>query len=76
MENKTVSQDLRKILTGSMHDAIIGGKVVKDIPSKLVYVNSQSELSNYSDYPVGTIAAVIGFGSVWQKNVSGEWVSI
>lgn len=76
MDAKTISNNILKALTGGMHSAIVDGVIVHDIPSELVYVNSQSELVNYSDSPVGTIAATIGFGSMWQKNASGEWVSV
>lgn len=58
------------------HDAVINGEVVRNIPSKMIYVRNQAELSNFADALPGTIAAQYGFGSMWQMDPSGNWVEI
>lgn len=66
-----------KSLQWGMHDAVIDNEIVRDIPSKMVFVSSQSQLSKFTNnVPVGTIAATYGFGSLWQLNASRQWVSM
>lgn len=77
MADKIMSNNALKNLQWGMHDAVIDGEVVQDIPSKMVYVTSQSQLSKYTNIvPVGTIAATYGLGSMWQLNASLQWVSM
>lgn len=76
MNSKNVSNDNLKSLQWGMHDAIVNGEIVRDVPSKMVYVTQQSELSNFSDAPVGTIAATYGFTAMWQKKPDGTWASM
>lgn len=76
MNEKTISNNRLKSLNWGMHDAIINGEIVRDIPSKMIYVSSQDELSNFSDALPGTIAAQYGFGSMWQMKPDGTWASM
>jgi hypothetical protein len=58
-----------------MHDALINGEIVRDIPSKLVYVNSENDLAALTDAePVGTFAVTFGGEHVWQLTPAGTWV--
>ncbi len=59
-----------------MHDAIVSGMILADIPDKTVYVSSQSELVNYRDYPAGTLAIQYGFVALWQLKPDKTWVSV
>lgn len=73
----TISQEKRKTLTTGMHDALIDGEVVKDIPSRVVFVTSQSELSAIAnEEPVGTIAIQYGFVNMWQLKPDGQWAAV
>lgn len=77
MADRILSNNALKGLQWGMHDAVIDGDIVSDIPSKMVYVSSQSQLSRFTNVvPVGTIAATYGFGSMWQLNASKQWVSV
>ena len=77
MAETIMGNNALKSLQWGMHDAVIDGEIVRDIPSKMVYVSSQSQLSKYTNnVPVGTIAATYGFGSLWQLNASRQWVSM
>ena len=77
MAEKIMSNNALKGLQWGMHDAVINGEVVKDIPSKMVFVTNQSQLSQFTNIePVGTIAATYGGGSLWQLNASRQWVSM
>lgn len=58
------------------HDAVINGEVVHNIPSKMIYVEQESDLSNFSDALPGTIAATYGFGSMWQMKPDGTWATM
>lgn len=77
MADKIMGNNALKNLQWGMHDAVIDGEVVQDIPSKMVFVTSQSQLSKFTNIvPVGTLAATYGFGSMWQLNASRQWVSM
>lgn len=77
MAEKTVSQDKRKVLNIGMHDALIDGDVVKDIPTRLVFVADENELDEFTDIePIGTVAAQYGFSNLWQLTPDGTWESI
>lgn len=76
LPEKTVGNPMIKSLQWGMHDAIVNGEIVRDIPDKMVYVSSQSELANFSGEQPGTIAALYGFGTMWQLKPDGTWVSM
>ena len=65
-----------KILNSDMHDSIVDGAILHDIPSKMVYVSSESELANFADMPVGTIAATYGFTAMYQLKPDGTWATV
>ena len=76
MNEKIISNNRLKSLNWGMHDAIVNGEIVRDIPSKMIYVEQQSDLSNFSDALPGTIAAIYGGGQMWQMKPDGTWVSM
>lgn len=76
MPEKTVGNNMLKQLQWGMHDAIIDGEIVHDIPSKVVYVSSQSELSNFADALPGTIAIQYGLVNIWQLKPNGSWAAL
>lgn len=77
MADKILGNGALKRLQWGMHDAVINNEVVEDIPSKMIYVSSQSQLSKFTNtVPIGSIAATYGFGSMWQLNASRQWVSV
>ena len=65
-----------KRLTRGMYDAVINGVLLRDIPAKMVYVSSESQLAALTGYRAGTIAATFGFTHMWQLDTSGEWISM
>lgn len=77
MADRTISQNMAKGLLIGMHDAKIGDDIVRDIPTKLVFVSSQAELAEFTAIePVGTFAATYGLGTLWHLNSSREWVEV
>ena len=76
LAEKIVGNSSLKRLTWGMHDAIIGNEIVRDIPSKVVYVSAESELSNFADEPAGTVAVQYGFAAIWQKKPDGTWATV
>ena len=76
MDEKTISNNRIKSLNWGMHDAIIDGQIVRDIPSRMIFVTAQSELSNFADAFPGTMAATYGFGQMWQMKPDGTWATI
>ena len=76
MRDKTISGNTIKSLQNGMHDAIVGGIIVRDIPSQMVFLSEESELTNFTDKPVGTIAAIYGFSKMWQLKPDKTWATI
>lgn len=77
MAEKTIYQNTPKVITLDTHCAIIDGDVVHDIPTRLVFVQSESELANFTDKePAGTMAAKYGFANMWQLKPDKTWESL
>ena len=57
-------------------DYIKNGKIHKNASTQLVLVTSSGDLSLLASYDPGTIAHTAGFGDMWQKSASGEWVAM
>lgn len=76
MAEKTIGHNLPKTYQTGMHSIIEDGVVVNGVPDELVYVTQESELSAYASKPAGTIAALYGFGSLWQKKPDGTWAAM
>ena len=77
MEIKNMTRTARKVLDLGMIDVVDSDGVLReDVPCKGVMVTAESDLANLPDYQPGTIAFTAGFGSMWQKDASGEWTSM
>lgn len=76
LPEKIVGNPMIKSLQWGMHDAIVDGEIVRDIPDKIVYVTAQSELANFAGEQPGTIAALYGFGTMWQLKPDGTWAEM
>lgn len=64
-----------KVAQFGMHSAMINGEIVHNIPSYVVYVANQSELSSWTnEVPVGTFAVTYGGANAWQLKPDGTWV--
>lgn len=57
-------------------DYILGNAIYKNSPTKSVLVTAESDLSRLSDYDPGTVAYTAGFEAMWQKDATGEWISM
>lgn len=57
-------------------DYVKNGKVYKNASTQMVLVSGAGDLSLLANYDPGTIAHTAGFGTMWQKAVSGEWVQM
>lgn len=77
MPNNMTAQKFNKVITSGLHDAILDGEITRDIQTRMVFVNSESELAQFTDQePAGTVAATYGFGSMWQLTPAGTWAEI
>ena len=77
MADKIASNNDLKYLQWGMHDAVIAGDIVHDIPSKLIMVKNTTERNRFTNTaPIGSIAATYGFGSMWQLNSDRQWVNM
>ena len=78
MEVINLTRTARKVLDLGMIDVVTeDGKVLEDVPCKPVMVPSDpNELTGLPDYQPGTIAFTAGFGSMWQKDATGEWQEV
>ena len=72
----TVTQSRDKRFTFGMHDAVTDGGILRDVPSRLVYVSSEDDLDLLTSERPGTIAAQYGFVHMWQLDAGGEWVAM
>lgn len=70
----TVTDERLKRLNWTMHDAVVDGEVLRDLPSKMVYVTDADELAAFAGDPPGTIAALYGFSKLWQLQPDGTWL--
>lgn len=60
-----------------MYDYAADGKLLRGIPSRMVFVGAEADLEDLPNgYLPGTIAATIGFGNMWQLDGDGEWQPI
>ena len=76
MEQKTIGNNMAKILESGMTDAVIDGVLVRDIPARAVLVTAESDLANLPSYPAGTLAYTAGFAAMWQLSAAGTWVEM
>lgn len=76
MVEKTIGNNQIKSLTFGMHDAIVDGELVHDIPTRLVFVASQTERNALENILAGTFVATYGLGNIWQKKGDGTWATI
>lgn len=74
--SETIAEMYEKSIQIGMHDAIVDGMIIRDIPSKLAFVSSSNELDYYSDLPPGSIVATYGFTSMWQLKPDKTWAVI
>ena len=68
--------DLYAVQNIGMHDAVIGGDIYQELPTKSVLVAQESDLDYLSEYEPGTFAHTAGFVNIWEKGVDGTWVSL
>lgn len=62
--------------TMGANDVVTANGLVENVMAPSVLVQSQSDLGELTDYPVGTIAYTAGFKAMWQLNALGVWVSM
>lgn len=64
-------------MTYGLHDALLeDGRILRDVASKLIYVNSETELPDLHEELPGTFAMLYGLGKMWQKKPDGSWTEI
>jgi len=75
-ENSTLPHIFDAIQDLGNIDYVKSGQVYKNETCSGVLISAESELDLLDDYPVGTLAFTAGFTTMWQKDVSGSWVSV
>ena len=76
MNKKTITQKKLKVIANSVNDVVHGDLLVKDTPAPTVLVEAETDLAQLPAYPAGTIAYTAGFKGMWQRNTSGNWISV
>lgn len=76
MAEKTIGHNATKVYSSGTHSALIGGDVVSGIPDETVFVASQSELTNFSGKPTGTMAMKYDLSALWVKKPDGTWETV
>ena len=51
------------------------GDIVEDSPIKFILITDESDLTDLSGYPIGSIAFTAGELGKWQLDASGDWIS-
>ena len=73
MDHENVETAMRQAIAIGVTDYIKSGTLYKGSPILLVMVPAESDLSDLTDYPPGTIAYTAGFASMWQLAADGTW---
>ena len=76
MNEKTITQNSFKALETNMHDAVIDGMVVHDIPTKIIFVANSTERDALENVLPGQFVATYGCSTVWQKKGDGTWAEV
>jgi len=76
MNETVIGNSNIKSLTWGMHDAVANGEIVRDIPSRLIFVANVTERDGLTDLLPGTFVATYGCTNVWQLNGNNEWATI
>lgn len=76
MNEKTISNNSIKGLEWGMHDAVVNGELVRDIPTRLIFVADSTERDLLPDIFSGTFVATYGLSHVWQRKGDGTWATI
>lgn len=68
-------------LTGKVgtHDVVINGKLITNIPNKVVFVLSEAVLNTLPDtYPIGSMACTYDLTQKWIKtpHAGGAWQEV
>lgn len=64
------------VLSAGLHDAVLDGDLIQDIPSKTIYVNGVEERDSLPDIMPGTFVATYGLETIWQYKGGGEWATV
>lgn len=61
-------------MTPGTYDAVVNGELVTNLEPRVVYVESQSDLTQLpAGYAPGTTAVTYDLASVWVKQPDGTW---
>lgn len=76
MNEKTISNNSIKGLEWGMHDAVVDGELVRDIPTRMIFVTNSTERDALENLAAGTFVAVYGLGTIWQRKADGTWATV
>lgn len=76
MREEVKSNNSIKTLQWGMHDAVVNGELVRDIPTRLVFVADSTERDALENVLPGQFVATYGMGYVWQKKGDGTWAAV
>ena len=76
MKEKTVSNNSLKGLEWGMHDAVVNGELVRDIPTRMIFVANSTERDALTNVAAGTFVATYGLEHIWQRKGDGTWATI
>lgn len=76
MQEKVLGNGGIKSLTWGMHDAVANGEIMRDIPSRLIFVANTTERNGLTDLLPGTFVATYGCTNVWQLDGNNQWTTI
>ena len=60
-------------LIDGMYDAVVDGKIVPNLPGRVVFIPKNYDKSNLPNYATGAFCIELGLKNAWQKNDAGGW---
>lgn len=77
MDTKILDTVGRKVLELGMHDAVVNGVLVTDIPSRVVFCKNTTERDAIkSKLQPGQFVVIYGLGNIYQLNGENGWETV
>ena len=76
MSDKTIAPVSKKFSHQNLYDAVVGDEIIRDVPSKMIYVSSRADLAKITGEMPGTCAITYGMETMWQLLPNGTWKEV
>lgn len=77
MQERVKSVNSTKMLVVGMHDAVVGGELVRDIPTRIVFAKDTTERDSVKEKMyAGQFVVLYGLKHIYQLDGDGGWKTI